>query len=70
MAQIFTIAPAATVAKIQLTELANGSWSIRDECNSKGGIFFTHKAAARFIRDEFGANSTVVTSAAQTALAA
>jgi hypothetical protein len=40
--------------RVLMRETATGHWTVRDEQDRKGGIFFTRKAALAFIRVEFG----------------
>lgn len=64
MTNIITIAaPAKTNAtvKVELIETVSGQWKVRDEADTKGGIFHNVKAASRFIRDEFGDDAEITT---------
>jgi hypothetical protein len=40
--------------RVLMRETATGHWTVRDEQDRKGGIFYTRKAALSFIRREFG----------------
>ena len=40
--------------RVLMRETATGHWTVRDEQDRKGGIFYTRKAALAFIRKEFG----------------
>lgn len=40
--------------RVLMRETATGQWTVRDEQDRKGGIFYNRKAALAFIRREFG----------------
>jgi hypothetical protein len=50
--------------RVLMRETATGHWTVRDEQDRKGGIFYTRKAALAFIRREFGNDAEIVMEAA------
>lgn len=45
----------------RLRETRTGAWVVHDENNRRGGCFFTHEAALKYIRTEFGPDAQIIT---------
>ena len=46
-----------------LNQNATGGWIVRDEADTRGGLFQNRKAALKFVRNEFGREARIITEA-------